>query len=132
VPRKQIRKAGVRGEGGALVAPMTTGSGGGILQVNGQTLRQTGERLTGLSEAVRALSSEVSSACSVAASACPGWRISAASSAAGSRWDRGVTTQASAVAGAGGKLVRSAANYATVESDLVARIAAIQFPGSGR
>jgi len=114
------------------MAPMTTGSGGGgVLQVNRETLRQTGERLTGLSEAVRALSAEVSSGCSAAASACPGWQIGAASSAAGSRWGAEVTRQASAVAGAGGKLLRSAANYATVESDLVARIAAIQFPARG-
>jgi hypothetical protein len=117
------------------MAPMMTGSGGGGgLQVNRETLRQTGERLTGLSEAVRALSGEVSSACSAAASVCPGWQISAASSAAGSRWGRGVTGQASAVAGAAGKLASSAANYAMVESDLVAQIAAIQFParaGSG-
>jgi hypothetical protein len=102
-----------------------TGAGGGVLEVNRGTLRQVGEGLSELSEAIRALSAEVSSACSAAAPGCPGWQIAAASSAAASRWDRGVTAQASTVSAAAGRLIRSAANYSAVESGLVARAATI-------
>ena len=102
-----------------------TGAGSDVLEVNRGTLRQVGRGLSELSEALRALSAEVSSACSAAASGCPGWQIAVASSAAASRWDRGVTAQASAVSGAAGRLIRSAASYSAVESGLAARTAAI-------
>jgi len=105
--------------------PVTGAGGGGVLEVNRGTLRQVGEGLSELSGAIRALSAEVSSACSAAASGCPGWQIAAASSAAASRWDRGVTAQASAVSGAADRLARSAANYSAVESGLAARAAAV-------
>jgi hypothetical protein len=105
--------------------PVTGAGGGGVLEVNRGTLRQVGEGLSELSGAIRALSAEVSSACSAAASGCPGWQIAAASSAAASRWDRGVTAQASAVSRAADRLAGSAANYSAVESGLAARAAAI-------
>jgi hypothetical protein len=83
---------------------------------------QAGGELVQLAGLMRGLSDDAASACSAGASACPGWHIAAASSSAQGRWRHEVTARASAVAGAGDKLSKSASAYEMVETSLVQRI----------
>jgi hypothetical protein len=103
----------------------TAPENGGGLPVNWQELHRAAQNLAELSASVRSLAAEAPAACSAAASACPGWKIAAASSGAGARWHRLVTTQAGAVEGAGDRLAASAANYQAAEAGLVRKISAI-------
>jgi hypothetical protein len=95
------------------------GGGDGGFEVDRAALRGAGEQIRENSAGIRPLASHVSSACAAAASGCGGWRIAAASSAAAARWDRVVSERATEVDAAGGKLITSADNYASVEALLV-------------
>jgi uncharacterized protein YukE len=106
---------------GMVTAPGSNGD----LRVNTQDLRQAAMGLARLSGAIRDLAAQAPAACSAAASGCPGWHMGAASSAAGARWRRDVTTLAKGVAGAGDNLAASAAAYETTETALIQKISAI-------
>jgi hypothetical protein len=105
----------------AEVAPGASGS----LQVNRDTLKQAAEQSDRISRAIGQLAADVSPACALAASAHSGWQFGKALGAVVPHWQRHLAQRASAVAAAAGKLASSAANYATVENDLVARAQAI-------
>jgi predicted trehalose synthase len=105
----------------AEVAP----GAGASFQVNRGTLRQAAEEAGQISQDIGKLGSDVSSACVPAASAHSGWRFGQALAAAVPRWESHLRQQSSAVSTAGGKLAKSADNYATVEIGLVARAQAI-------
>ena len=105
----------------ADVVPRVAGS----LQVNRGTLELAAEQADQISQAVGRLAADVSPACSSAASAHSGWQFGKALGAVVPHWQRHLAQRASAVAAAGGKLTSSAANYTTVENDLVARAQAI-------
>jgi hypothetical protein len=100
-------------------------TGGGALQVHRATLKQAAEQSDQISRAIGQLVADVSPACSPAASAHSGWQFGKALGAVVPHWQRHLAERASAVAAAGGKLASSAANYTTVENDLVTRAQAI-------
>jgi hypothetical protein len=112
------------------MAEVASGAGGSF-QVNRGTLRQAAEQADEISQAIGKLESGVSSACLPAASAHSGWRFGQALAAAVPSWQSHLRQQSSAVSAAGGKLTRSADNYAIVENGLVARAQAMsaRLPG---